>query len=78
MCCSLAVEIAKGTSSSKRNGIHLLKMENYSCSRLSQEIRLEQKRKEKQMPFQSNNLCRIRAMLKVQLLLNLDIKLGSI
>ena len=41
VCCSLAVEIAKKTSFLKRNGSHLLKMENYSCSRLSQEIRLE-------------------------------------
>ena len=41
VCCSLAVEIAKKTSFSKRNGSQLLKMENYSCSRLSQEIRLE-------------------------------------
>ena len=41
VCCSLAVEIAKKTSFLKRNGSHLLKMENYSCSRLSPEIRLE-------------------------------------
>ena len=41
VCCSLAVEIAKTTSFLKTNGSHLLKMENYSCSRLSQGIRLE-------------------------------------
>ena len=37
-------------------------MENYSCLRLSQEIRLETK--EKQMQFQPNNLCRINALSK--------------
>ena len=41
VCSSLAVEIAKKTSFLKTNGSHLLKMENYSCSRLSQGIRLE-------------------------------------
>ena len=62
MCCSLAVEIAKKTSFSKRNGSNLSKMENYSCLRLSQEIRLETK--EKQMQLQPNNLCRINALPK--------------
>ena len=74
VCCSLAVEIAKKTSFSKRNGSNLLKMENYSCLRLSQEIRLETK--EKQIPLQSSIIISVASTqcLMVQLLLKLDIE----
>ena len=72
MCCSLAAEIAKKTSFSKRNGSSLSKMENYSCLRPSQEIRLETK--EKQMSLQSNGIISVGSTqcLRVQLLLKLD------
>lgn len=51
-------------------------MENYSCLRLSQEIRLETK--EKQTPLQSHIIISVATTqcLKVQLLLKLDIEKG--